>query len=95
MPIDQDLQQISQNLYSFLDLTLHQVHYAFSEISVQAHSLGVKVIVSGSLNVFMGIINVFLFDENLEDFEKGVAAIKLVQFWVDLLSVAETQVLEG
>ena len=43
----------------------------------------------------MGIVNIFLFDENLEDFEKRVAAVKLVQFWVDLLSVAETQVLEG
>ena len=34
-------------------------------------------------------------EEDFEDFEKGVAAIKHVQFWVDLLSVAETQVLEG
>lgn len=34
LSIDQDLQQISEDLYSFLNLTFHQVHYTFSEISV-------------------------------------------------------------
>lgn len=43
----------------------------------------------------MCVVNVFLFYEDLENLEERVATIKFMQFWVNFLSVAETQVLQG
>lgn len=84
LAVDQHLEQVRQDLDTLLDLSLHEVDNTFSEISVEAEPLRVEVVVGCFLEVFVSIVNVFLLDENLENFKVSISRVELMEFWVDL-----------
>jgi hypothetical protein len=75
--VHEDLQEIIEDLDTFLDFSLDEVQDSLSEILVELETLGVEVAINCSLEVEVSFVEVFVVESELGYLEKSISSIDL------------------